>query len=312
MQKIVAFHGVMGSGKDTAADFLIQSLEPHSQISWTNNFWKAIAIAQSIPTPNYNRVQKFSFARKLRDSLCCIISQSKHYKLTYESTLTREHKAQLIPANCFQDVDDLVERFEQLVVRDIWHIFVGNHKFIREKSKRSCKILQDSIQNGTCTIGLALQIFGTEIGRNIWDANLWVNLTMREITNFFAPSWVFPLQCAVITDLRFPNEYALVNSSYPSQLYYIDAKKRLETKSHLDGRNTQHESEKTLPLTDKIKVIDNNGTQQQFIDILKPEFESTLVVPSKLNAFKQGRNRVVFLLIIMCFYCVFGLIRDCL
>lgn len=46
---------------------------------------------------------------------------------------------------------------------------------------------------------LALQLMGTEAGRNIFGQNVWVYSTMRKIENSDNPNWV-------ITDCRFSNE----------------------------------------------------------------------------------------------------------
>lgn len=49
-----------------------------------------------------------------------------------------------------------------------------------------------------------MQILGTEVGRNIFDPNIWVSLAEKKLLS------VMSVGDAVITDVRFPNEARLV------------------------------------------------------------------------------------------------------
>lgn len=49
-----------------------------------------------------------------------------------------------------------------------------------------------------------LQRFGTEVGRNLWGENFWVDKAMAKINNY---------DNVVITDVRYPNEYQAIKDA---------------------------------------------------------------------------------------------------
>ena len=102
--------------------------------------------------------------------------------------------------------------------------------WLREKFK---------IYEGYLTIRHALQIFGTELNREIWDQEIWVNFMQRRIKNSEA-NWV------LVTDARYQNEIDSIHN-VGGKIWRIDGPPRGAAKKDM------HSSEISM---DKLTGID--------------------------------------------------------
>jgi len=298
IRQIVAFHGKMGSGKDTAATYLINRL-------------------QTIQFPNLSTckevsIHQVSFAEALRRSLCYLLSRSPNYRIDYENTLSETDKAQIIPAFALKDVD-MNKEFLHLF-NNSWNAVLKIQRQeldgdLEKKIAQSVKIFTSLIQTNQCTIGKALQILGTEIGRNIWDENLWVKLALHQICNYFATPSRSEYLFTIITDLRFPNEYHALTHfdptivTRPTLIVFIDATQRLSLKDKKNqGRDVKHASETMLPLdptNSHLKIIDNNSTLENFFSNLDQHFQTSIF--DFILKRKQVHNTSFVILLILVF-----------
>jgi hypothetical protein len=122
------------------------------------------------------------------------------------------------------------------------------------------------------TVGRLLQLFGTDVGRNLFAEDIWV----RALERLWRAAGGRPL---LLTDVRLPNEVGFVESIGGS-VYYVDAEKRLARGSgeSKDGRSTTHISETApnignlellmfaAPVALKARaagIIPNNGTREE-------------------------------------------------
>lgn len=92
-------------------------------------------------------------------------------------------------------------------------------------------------KDGPVTIRHAMQIFGTELNREIWDQNLWVNAMKRRAENSKA-DWFF------ITDCRYQNEIDSIKEMGGIVLK-VDGHQRGDEFAKNDG----HSSEKAMDST---------------------------------------------------------------
>lgn len=111
-----------------------------------------------------------------------------------------------------------------------------------------------------------LQRMGTEVGRNIIDKDLWVNLLRREVLNS-------PSSLIVVPDMRFETEaecierFNIGDSHRKSILIHVT-----RDVAGLDGINSKHASENT-DLTYACNIhIENNGS----IDDLRTQLKSLI------------------------------------
>jgi len=91
--------------------------------------------------------------------------------------------------------------------------------------------------SGPVTIRHAMQIFGTELNREIWDQNLWVNAMKRRASNTPA-GWFF------ITDCRYQNEIDSIREM-GGTVWKVDGPQRGDEFAKNDG----HSSEKAMDST---------------------------------------------------------------
>lgn len=100
-----------------------------------------------------------------------------------------------------------------------------------------------------------LQRFGTEVGRELYGANFWVEMAMAQITRHTAQDCVGDvIGDWVITDVRFPNEEAAVHNA-GGLVFRIDRG---------NAPVNAHASEQHV-LTMKVDgVIQNNGDLEQY------------------------------------------------
>ena len=110
---------------------------------------------------------------------------------------------------------------------------------------RLSDIVDEEGWHGAKTYGEArrlLQVFGTEVGREMFGENFWVNIAMTGIDSG---------DNVVFTDVRFPNE-AWAISRIGGQVWRVN-------REGVEAVNT-HPSEHALDGWDFDRVINNNGT----------------------------------------------------
>lgn len=96
-----------------------------------------------------------------------------------------------------------------------------------------------------------LQMLGTEVGRNMIDPDLWVQMARDT-----AYGHLLNGQSVIITGIRYPNELAMINSFVDSgQTWYVTRPAKRGAKP-----TEQHSSETSVSAEDFSVVIDNSGT----------------------------------------------------
>ena len=113
------------------------------------------------------------------------------------------------------------------------------------------------LRGGAITVGILLQLLGTDIGRAIFGGNVWVDAVKRD----WAADGYPPI---IITDVRFPEELVWIRSE-GGLVVKVLADKRLAMVSSVvkDGRSATHASETALdviPSREFACVLENNGT----------------------------------------------------
>jgi hypothetical protein len=78
------------------------------------------------------------------------------------------------------------------------------------------------------TVGRLLQLFGTEVGRELCRDDLWIRPVERQVER---------ATLAIISDVRFPNELAFVQGRN-GLVFSVDAAKRLKLAHHKPNPNT--------------------------------------------------------------------------
>ena len=86
-------------------------------------------------------------------------------------------------------------------------------------------------KHGPMTIREIMQVFGTELNRNIWNRDIWVKALERRARNS-------KVDYFVITDTRFPNEVEAVKK-WGGQVWVVSGPQRGDQKA----KNDSHESE---------------------------------------------------------------------
>lgn len=242
---VVCFSGTSAkSGKDTAADFL-----------------------QRYSERKYHRV---SFAWQVRKTLELLTDG----KIRAENTVSDAGKGSLMPVDVIGTTrQEVVKRIQTAFAWTNRYDVLDNLKIMNQAVDILCDSCNVDSANGDdivtlavvlkegMTVGRMLQLLGTEIGRNMFDDNIWVNV-IRDywVTNNY-PS-------LIITDARFPNELEWVNSLPNNIRFLVDAQERLPIKSSeivpslmKDGRFVSHASEIALRNHQNkfSTIIDNNG-----------------------------------------------------
>jgi hypothetical protein len=135
----------------------------------------------------------------------------------------------------------------------------------------------------------ALQLMGTEVGRDVFHADLWVIKLKMKMQSLMAKG----IENIVITDVRFPNEVQMISSQggilievqrgIPPHWYSIAARANRgdeKAKSFMDKENI-HESEWKWVGSHIDYVIDNNGSKEdlkkKIVTCLTRSFGSSMI-----------------------------------
>jgi len=135
----------------------------------------------------------------------------------------------------------------------------------------------------------ALQLMGTQVGRDIFHPDLWVIKTKRDMHVLMSQG----MENFVITDVRFPNEIDMIHSEggiltevqrgiQPHWMSVAARANRGDTKAEQFMRNESvHESEWKWIGHDVDYTIDNNGTKEDLkkkvVTCLKRSFGSSII-----------------------------------
>ena len=139
--------------------------------------------------------------------------------------------------------------------------------------------------------GKLLQILGTDIGREIYGEDIWVNLTKRRITDIWSKR---PNEIIIVEDVRFDNELMLCpllkSVGHEAISIYFEAPVELR-KERVEGfrENTAHRSEAELSgIKDKFthKVRTDRSMSEKNADLLSI-LTSEKLVPSPINALQS-------------------------
>ena len=103
------------------------------------------------------------------------------------------------------------------------------------------------------------QVYGTEVIRDEFGSNAWIDLAFKRIEEK-------KLEKVVISDVRFPNEVTAILQKPFSYLIKIKS----DRVKSLD----KHASEQDLPDDYFNVLIDNNGTIEEFLEKIKTSYES--------------------------------------
>lgn len=97
-----------------------------------------------------------------------------------------------------------------------------------------------------------MQTLGTEWGRHIVGADLWVNLWQERVTKLAADN---PATRIVVDDMRFPNEMGAVAQ--------LGGRRIMLHRATAQGKAGDHVSETALPVDNDMRVIINDGDLAQ-------------------------------------------------
>lgn len=193
-----------------------------------------------------------------KNTVCSIIQKidSYLYSVGYKAELcTKEEVIHAVLNFKSSSLSEWGEHSFAEILKVCASVILGNpiYKFESEdfKNKTTSIELTDSDGN-TITNRRFLQLFGTEVGRNI-DPDIWIKALMRrykdESSDLAKPKWI-------ITDVRFPNEADTIKRE-GGLLIRVNR----ETNS-----NDSHPSEIALDnYEDFDEIIDNNGSMEDLI-----------------------------------------------
>jgi len=114
--------------------------------------------------------------------------------------------------------------------------------------------------------GPLLQIVGTDIGRNLFGKDIWVNHMKNRIEMFSKAFVGFPKVkiCVIVEDTRMENEFCLQDqlAGFETVSIYFDAEEEIRKSRTNSWRSrTDHESEQVSSFRDLFKfTVDTNGT----------------------------------------------------
>ena len=124
-----------------------------------------------------------------------------------------------------------------------------------------------------------MQVFGTEIGRVLFGPNVWADLLVRDVTEFFLANNNDDacLQVMIVTDLRFDNELHVVMEAFLDKCIILPVNivdPTAETKP-LDAIHT-HASENGLTIIEENYIIVKNIKGQTAPEELLHQFRTEL------------------------------------
>lgn len=202
--KLIGIGGKLASGKDTVADFLVESR------GWV----------------------KLNMSGPLHDAALAL---NPWIQVTLEDSFNFERKHSDIIRPGYYTYQTLTEMFGYTTAKE-----VGEYRAF-------------------------LQRLGTEVGRDMFDKNLWVNIASKHISQFRQQGYD-----VVITGIRFPNEFEMIRNNRdldgngePGLLLWV---KRPSLELNASNNTPQHASEQ-LDSDGFDLEINNNGTLEELYNL---------------------------------------------
>lgn len=227
---ILGISGVKQSGKSTLAEFVKAWYEVDNRLKGVCTFCvneKDGSVVWDNEPHVFEKVKVYTFADSLKDF--CV------------DTLGLRHE------QCWGTDDE-----KNTETPYLWD---NLPKFIREKYSNSViktGQIGDSpmpvARSGKMTGREVMQIFGTDVAREMFEQNIWVNATLRKIRKEGYP-------LAIIADVRFPSEVKAITGNNGSVIRLtrtFDATDLHPSETALDDYNWEEHG-------DQVKFIDNDG-----------------------------------------------------
>jgi hypothetical protein len=253
--KVIAFVGAMGAGKDTAGGLLSE----HYSL--------------------------YKFAAKLRGAASIILA------LPAALTISDAHKKAQVPADPIsrETLDDRIREAIKYVcgAANPPTNNVVNH--FRTALLKEATLLPhrgagdaggDMYSLAPMTVGRALQIIGTECFRDCCGADVFVDAMMRDWVAAGRPH-------CVITDARFPNEFAAVRAA--GGIIIRITRDASGGALRVDGRSAAHASEQGLVGLQPDFQIENDGTIDDLAAMID---ELWLDICNRATAIRQAMRRI--------------------
>jgi hypothetical protein len=259
---IIGISGKIGSGKDTVGKIIqyltSKQLNKLNTVDSTSEFNQFL---YSSYQPEINHWQIVKFADKLKECVSIVTGISREDLEKEEvknSTLGAEWIRYGYANSFYRDKDG--------------NPIMNNKQCSKEEYIEYYKINWQTAYKHEYTVRELLQLFGTEVGRQI-HSDFWVNALFSDYkhlaTNWdcdgnetigYEPAWI-------ITDVRFPNELKAIKDRGGITIRI----NRNETKLNEIIRTTigQHPSETALDNAKFDYILDNNGTIKQLIENVK-------------------------------------------
>lgn len=228
---ILGISGVKQSGKSTLAEFVKAWYEVDNRLKGVCKFDVAEdgTLVWDKEPRDFREVKIYTFADSLKDF--CVETLGLRYEQCWGT-------------------DDQKNTMTQYLWNNL-PIQIRN-KYSQEKSYRDVGFHEEMStpipRSGNMTAREVMQIFGTEIAREMFDQNIWVNATLRRIRKENYP-------LAIISDVRFPSEIKAImenNGNIIRLTRTYDATDKHSSETALDDYNWSQ-------WTDRIKFIDNAG-----------------------------------------------------
>lgn len=143
-----------------------------------------------------------------------------------------------------------------ITVEDVEHLKMDEHSSIIVKGTSKDQYPSDRTLNTYAFLKMreVIQRMGTEVGRNIFGPDTWINLVEWKIEKY-------QYENVVITDCRFPNEAEWIRT-YAPRIFDMQTAVIEITRPGF-GPKEAHASEERLPTNMIDMVIENHGSVEQ-------------------------------------------------
>lgn len=120
-------------------------------------------------------------------------------------------------------------------------------------------------KTGRMTVREVIQTFGTELGRDIWGEQMWINAMHQRINLFWESTGESPVDVvyAIVTDLRFDNEVEAVRK-WGGKIWAVKGPQRIKNGNDSHVSERQHEME-----FDAVIINDVDATKDQIRSQIK-------------------------------------------
>jgi len=114
-------------------------------------------------------------------------------------------------------------------------------------------------KKGLMTIREIIQVVGTELGRDTWGSNLWIENLHRRIKTFrdYASGRDLEVVYAIVTDVRFDNEVEAIRA-WGGNIWGVKGPQRIVKKGDTHASERQHDID-----FDAVIINDTDTTREQ-------------------------------------------------